>query len=419
MHLALGASLTGKVVSLGTTWLLMPFIAAKIGTQAFGIYSLYLSFVSVLSVVDSGFGITISKTAAELRVTGTPAQLNQLLANSVKYFRRIALLCSLLLAVSGLSMVKTNASPEAYYIISGAAICCIQLSFSPLPRFLVGIGEAYRWNLWLIFGNLSFGLAILSIYIINDVTNVWPLIASQAAAVLIPYLFAWRYVRPRTKQVSAPPSVHFKLNLGAEGAVQLLVIAAGLLQREFPKWNVLRSFSVNDLGKLGLLLILLNGIGGIVGMFTQLLWPQLSAAYAKRDLQWIATSIKLLRMLYGAYVIILAGFTIAWCFPWTYIRISGDFSYSTADKLLFSCFAGLVIWEHIHYIIMLGLGRMTTVLKICLIQASVALIGWVSMPIENDVHRYFAAQIAAYCMGALLLYPFSLTRLLKNLSNET
>jgi O-antigen/teichoic acid export membrane protein len=75
-------NVAGKIVALGTWFLLTPFILHHLGPNAFGIWTLVSAVVSYGSLLDLGIGSAIAKFVAEHRVRGRIEEARNLVATT-------------------------------------------------------------------------------------------------------------------------------------------------------------------------------------------------------------------------------------------------------------------------------------------------------------------------------------------------
>jgi O-antigen/teichoic acid export membrane protein len=88
----------GKLVTLGTWFLLTPFILHRLGANAYGLWSLVSSVVSYGSLLDLGIGPAIAKYVAEYRVRGRMEEARSLVATAFWLYATLGILALVLSA---------------------------------------------------------------------------------------------------------------------------------------------------------------------------------------------------------------------------------------------------------------------------------------------------------------------------------
>lgn len=86
------SNFTGKVVTLGTAFLLTPFILHRLGPEEFGLWALVSSVVSYGSLLDLGIAGAVVKYVAEYQATGSVSRAKSLIATAWTLYSILAII---------------------------------------------------------------------------------------------------------------------------------------------------------------------------------------------------------------------------------------------------------------------------------------------------------------------------------------
>lgn len=97
--LGTGTTLAAKAVTLGTWFLLTPFLLRQLSATHYGIWVLVSSFVAYGSLLNFGMGNALTKYVAEYRSRGEPEQARAVIATSLWLYLGLGLIAILLSVV--------------------------------------------------------------------------------------------------------------------------------------------------------------------------------------------------------------------------------------------------------------------------------------------------------------------------------
>jgi len=411
---AIYTSLVSKVVTMVSSWIVLPLLAIHLGPEYYGIYVLYLSFLSVINLTDSGMGSAIVRYVARQ----TPCEsftLVRILRECIRFYLPIAAL--LTLGVFGALCIlhrDTMFSQAGFYMLLALLIMCAQSMLSPVFRIYLGAGMLSTWNKYGILANTAFLVLASSCLVVGREMGLNLLFLVHALTALSIPIFAIQRLSRGAGHMRASHSgvgTDFKAGLVREAKFQIPILACGIVQREVPKWGVVLSFDSASLGKLGLLLVALGGLGGVVGMFSMAIWPKIAGYIQNGDGESARQGRTTLYFVYAGFVLVLILLV-----AFAYLLSSGGvfsiktYVYSVSSLAAFAAFAALVIWEHIHYCMLMATGALGVVARISIAQALVALVLWAYLPEGDALLRYIYAQIIAYLLCSFIAFPIVLQK---------
>jgi O-antigen/teichoic acid export membrane protein len=413
MH-SIGASFGSKMVTMVTTWLLMPLLAVKLGPEIYGIYILYLSMLTVLNLADSGVGSAIVRLVAKGE-GGYRVNYLKLMLECMRFYAPVAFLliisvftilwsshCEMLLGLWGI------------YVSIALVVVGFQVVLMPIARIYLGAGLIAAWSKLAILTNLLFLLVILiSLNLTSDLSLSVLLIGHALTSLSLP-LFALFRLMSKTRRQKIEVGDHYscadvRSGLLRESASQVPILVCGIMQREFPKWGLLVVFPAAALGRLGLLLSALGAIGGLVGMFANIIWPKISSGIHRGDTAGARESKNFLYMVFLAFSIVLWGSIVFLFWGRDGVFFKG-YGYDIKTIVVFGFFSMVVIWEYIHYCILMALDQLKLVAGVSVCQAISALLMWWFLPINDELIRYFTAQIIAYGCCSALVFPITVNK---------
>ena len=413
---ALGASFVSKIVTMVTSWLFMPLLAVKLGPEMYGIYALYLSMLTVLNLADSGVGSAIVRRVARGE-GGYRVKYLQLMLVCMRFYAPAAvLLIIFVFTVLWSSHREMLLGAWGVYVSIALVLVGVQVILMPIARIYLGAGLIAAWSKLAIITNLLFLVVILAaLNLTSDISLSILLIGHALTSLSLPLFGVWRLrMKTRQKEIEAVENFTFsdvRSGLIRESGSQVPILICGIMQREFPKWGLLVVFPAAALGRLGLLLAALGAIGGLVGMFANIIWPKISSGIHCGDISGARESKSFLYLMYLVFSIVLwAGVVAVFLFLGKGGFVFKDYYYDIKTVVVFGVFSMFVIWEHIHYCILMALDRLKLVAGVSVCQAVSALLMWCFLPINDEIIRYLTAQIIAYACCSAIVFPVTVNK---------
>jgi len=363
-----------------------------------------------MSLTDSGVGSAIVRRVAKTDA-GHRNEFRGLLLACVRFYVPLAFI--LIVAVFSIlwgARRDVLLGAGGGFVLLALIIVGLQVILMPVARIYLGAGLIAVWNKLAIISNGLFLIVILMALKLSLGLALPILLLGHAVTSLVLPLFGiWKLRgsicgeldRARDEAIN----LDVRRELWREAGSQVPILVSGVIQREFPKWGLVVLFPAVALGRLGLLLTALGAVGGLVGMFTNIIWPQICGAIHRGDGAGARQSRNFLYFIFVGFLIVLwgGGGVLMWCGGGG-LSVKG-FSYNAFTLVLFGVFSTLVIWEHVHYSILMGIDRLKLVARVSAIQALVAVFFWWILPGDDEVVRYFSAQIFAYILCSAVTFP--------------
>ncbi len=196
------------VVSVLVSFLLTPYIAATVGQYRFGLWSVIISSISVLGILELGLGPAVIKIASEAVARDDLDDLHRTLASACVLTAALALLVFALPAGLLLVADQFRDAPLTREVRLAALLVAANMALSVLEGPLASLLYAFSRLKQLAAARLA-GLAIFAVVTVLSLRAGWGLIglgaawvASQLARTLCDLAFAHRliglrFLRPR------------------------------------------------------------------------------------------------------------------------------------------------------------------------------------------------------------------------------
>ena len=184
---------------------------------------------------------------------------------------------------------------------------------------------------------------------------------------------------------------------------------APILQREGTKWMLGQLEGPAVVGRYTILIQLGFFLYGFVFMLSRPLWPAVADAVARGHLDWVRSARRrMLRFFFPLATATVLGFTL--CGPWLadhWLRKHVDLQRS--DFALFSLSFVLMVWSHLHYVILAGSGVMRRPAVVLALETMAVLaLAWLGMR-----HYGLSGALAGTSAGVLLFSAWWLPLLLR------
>src|SRR5260370_19542470 len=117
------------LVSIAAVAVLTPYIIARIGRDDFGLWSLVISALGFLSLIDLGFGTGVVKFVAECKASGNVERRNRILSTLSAVYLAIALVSGVCIVALSIFFYRIFAIPPAQGQKATAVLWILALLF--------------------------------------------------------------------------------------------------------------------------------------------------------------------------------------------------------------------------------------------------------------------------------------------------
>ncbi len=404
---SIATSFFSKGVSLVLQGVAIPLAIRALGPEQYGVYAVLTGALAWTTFAGVGVGPGLTLQLASQ--AGDRRQERRLVTTA----GALMLLCSLgaLTAIAMLVWlvgIRTIFGPEvaAYSselqqgLILMSFLLALNLVLSIIDAVQAGYQNQYITNLWTIAGNL------LTIILLLSVAFWWPTVSTMIVAIYgsitiarIANGISLFLQRPYLFPSFAAIDRHvIRLVVGSGLAFLLGQLASYTVQGYGAFWTG-RIVGPQAAAIFAVMAQLMLLGGSFVTMFTAPLWPALAHARAQNDVPWIRTIRRRATIGLVGYGAVL-GFSIAaFGDPMISHWISPLVAPPFAFQVLSGLFAILVVWDHLNYTFLLGLGRVWPAALALSAGAAVVLVtSFILVPIWG-----VTGMAAAQCAGSLAI----------------
>lgn len=426
---AMSLAVLSSVVSKGGNALLMlisvPLAFRLLGEERFGVYGVVQTLMWFITMSDLGMGPGIMRRIAGAVAKGSRADETKIV--SCGFFITLgfvivaaAFFASLMLSVpvttlfgQGFASVEAELTRNIWVAIG---MFLIMLLISMLERSREGYQEIYVSNA---IGGVANVVAAAVLYFgIGQHPSVMFLILSVYGAQLVtgvvnsglmmrkrPWLF------PRWAQVERRLCGQM---MGEGFALFVAGTLSPVLQREGTKWLLGQDEGPAAVGRYTILIQLGFFLYGFVLTVSRPLWPAIADAAARKDFDWIRMArARMVRVFLSLATLTAIAFTV--CGPWLADHwLHKHVELKRLDFTFFSISFILMVWSHLHYVILAGMGQLRRPAMVLALE-TVATLGLAWLGIS---HYGLSGALAGMAAGNLLfsawLLPFILAKDLKS-----
>lgn len=390
LRLAVVTSLISKVGTIVLRLVSIPIAVHLLGMEMFGVYTAITMAVGMIDMLHIGIGPALTKALAKAVARGDRETERTVFGTSIL----LSLGLTLAAATAALLLLFNVPIPDLFgekfapvsgtmfsAALLGLVIIQIEMMCIPFEMGRDGYQETRFTNAWGAAGNV-FGALLLLGGIWFFPTIEFLLIAVNGSIALAklgntihllvqrPYLFPRFSLFRKTLVPSlARDGIRFSITYILAAAVEYNLMAFLIGRHVGPEavgvWNVMITVHFS--------------LTGLVGMITKPYWPALMDAFERQDHPWIVRSSNQLR-LGGVGFSLFAGAGLIALGPWVLPLWAGDEFYTAVgetfrmDRLALLAFAAYFIvhiWRHINQTLALGIGWISPVARVVLVEAIV------------------------------------------------
>lgn len=285
-----GYNVAAQVWLLAFAVVTTPIIVHALGLEAFGVYSLVLSLIGYLALLDLGFGVATVKFLSELHGRGDATAVQRVVSNSLAVYLAFGLLCGGVIAalspfagLLGLSPALTEVVRASLYVVAvGFVVTMVLSALTAVPNALERMDLTNRRAI--AFGTLSS---------LGTVAVLWlgyGLVEVLALTVVVTALSALSFYRVARRLL---PSVSFRPRcdrstlrlLGRFGALKFANQAATQAVYHLDKFLVAGLVSVAAVAYYAVPVLIAQRLAALVGNVSSAFLPAASSLWGAGDVQ--------------------------------------------------------------------------------------------------------------------------------------
>lgn len=426
---AMGLAVVSSLCSKGGNALLMlvsiPLAFSVLGEERFGVFGLVQTLMWFITMSDLGMGPGITRRIAGAVARGDREE--ETAAVSCGFFITMGfatvaagLFATLMLTVPVTTLFGAGFAPVADELTRNLWLAGMMflgmLMVDMLGRSREGYQEIHIGN--------AFGTAqnVVAAFLLFFGVHRWPTVtflllsiygvgAVAMVANVTTLLWNRPWLLPRWSKLNpalARQMVGEGLALFVAGSV------APILQREGTKWLLGQMEGPAAVGRFTILIQLGFFLYGFVFMLSRPLWPAVADAVERGDFDWVrAARRRMLRYFLPLALLTLLGFTVFG--PWLADHwLKRSVQLQRPDFALFSLSFVLMVWSHLHYVMLAGSGNIRRPAMILACE-TVAVLGlaWLGIRLFG-----LSGALAGMVLGTVLFSVWWLPRLLEQFLNS-
>lgn len=367
LKLSVITSIFSKGVSIILQLVLIPLAISALGTARFGVYVTITATLGWINMAGIGIGpgLTLQTTVA----AASDDRIQEQRLFSTAFFLIVVvtiITLSILFIMVSFIGIPTLFGPRLIEFELEIRQGLVVLGLLLGANLLLSVAEATQLghqnqhvnNSWLILGNV---LTIGSLYffVLKNPSIVAMILAVYGSITFAKILNGVSLIRKRPylfPQFRLVSLSTVKLLLGV-GLAFLVGQFATLLYQQFSVFLVGRQLGPQDAATFAVMMQIITLVGSFVVMVTVPLWPAITDGVARNDIEWVNQSYRKTLKILMPYaftvgtVIVVGGKRII------HLWIGPEIVPSTTLLLLFGLLFILIVWDNVHYMVLIGLGQ--------------------------------------------------------------
>jgi len=382
IKLAVGTSLTSKILTMVLQLVAAPVAINALGVERYGVFVTLTAILAWMSIVNTGLMPGLTRGIAISDASDDRASQERYLSTAFFFISGIivVLLVLLVLVVWGIPVERLFGEHYAGYtaeirrgLLWLGLILILRLMLSLVEAARQGYQEQYITNVSMA------GSTALSIVLLFVVAYYWPTIVGMTVAIYGPIVLAQLlngiHLVGFSRPFLVPRFSHFDSVLNriiiATGLAFLIVQVSVFVVQELILLLVGWELGPESAATVSVMLRMLLLSSGVVTMVTVPLWPAITDAVARSDIDWVRSTYKKLT-LFSIFYSVVIGVVIA-IFGNTIVRfwIGPEVSPSGPLQGLIGLYFVIVIWSHVNLMTLVGLGWLWSPAVVMLIESVV------------------------------------------------
>jgi O-antigen/teichoic acid export membrane protein len=420
MKLAVVTSIISKVMTVIVQVIATPVAINALGVEQYGVFVTLTAVLAWMSIANAGLVPGLTRGIAISVASDDRASQERYLSSAFFLISGIAsvLLALLVIVLWGLPVESLFGNRYADYtgeirrgLLWLGLIFILRLTLSVVEAARQGYQEQYINNLSMVGGNA------LSMVLLFTVAYYWPTIVGMTVAIygtiVLAQLLNGVHLVGFSRSFLVPRFRHFDFVsskiLLSTGSAFFIVQMSSFVGQELIVLLVGRDLGPESAGTVAVMLRLLILCGGVVAMVTLPLWPAITDAVARGNIDWVRSTYKKLT-LFSVFYSVSIGVMIA-IFGNTIVHlwIGPEVSPSGLLQSLIGLYFVLAIWSHVNFMTLVGLGWLWPPAVVLLIEslAMIAMALWFMDFLDS------AGAAAALCLSNICFSGWMLPIMVK------
>lgn len=354
-----------KVIGMLLSLVSAPLVLNCLGEMKYGIFTSTLSIISWVYYFDLGIGNGLRNRLTEKLATDDIESAKKNI--SIAYVM-IAIISIIIFLVSMILIqifdfseffnVKLVDENIDYVLFISILIACVNFVISLINNTLYALQEASKVSLFSILAQLFYIIGLV-IYIKYSVTLILMVAIAEGVAQLLKNIIATAYVNHKYPELKfRKKDIDFSYSNGiiAFGLQMFALQMAALVLNATDNLVILKLFGGDAVTPYSFCYKYFSMINMIFSALLTPLWSAYTAAYSRKDYDWIKESLKKTALLYG--LIVCGTIVAALIFvPFVKVWIQRDLNYTMSLIVLTAIYFILLMFTHIFSTFLNGIGK--------------------------------------------------------------
>jgi len=405
---AVVTSVSSKVASIAVQLLALPIAINALGAEKYGVFVTLSAALMWLSIANMGLSPGLTRGIAISVANADRTSERRYFSSAFFLIFGVAFLLLTFLAVVWWSVPVETLFGNEYSMYSDEVrggllllglLLTLTLALSVVDAARAGYQEQYANNLSTTLGNT------LSIVLLFVVAYYWPTIAGMIVAIYGMYVLAQLLNGFHLIWLSRPYLVprldHFDFGLCkmlfGTGLAFVLVWISSYINQQLSLFLVGRQLGPDSAASFAVMLRMTDLLGSVVIMFTLPLWPAITDAMARGEISWVRSSYRKLVLLSTCYAIVAGGLIAVAGQPIVRLWIGPEVLPTGLLQGFIGLYFVLVMWTHVHYMTLVGLGRLWAPAIVLLMESVVM----VPLALWFIYSMHSAGVAAALCLSTV------------------
>jgi len=381
IKLAVVTALTSKSITIIVQLVAAPVAINALGAERYGVFVTLTAILAWMGIVHTGLMPGLTRGIANSVASGDRASQERYLSTAFFFISGIVVVLLVLLMIIwweipverlfGANYTDYTAEIRRGLLWLGV-IFILRLILSVVEAARQGYQEQYITN-----ASLA-GSQALSIVLLFVVASYWPTIVGMTVAIYGPIVLAQLLNGIHlglSRPFLVPRFSHFDFLLNriliATGSAFLVIQVSVFVMQELILLLVGRKLGPESTATVAVMLRMLLLSAGVVTMVTVPLWPAITDAVARRNIDWVRSTYKKLTLFSLIYsvaigvVIAIFGNTIV------HLWIGPEVSPSGPLQGLIGLYFVVIIWSHVNLMTLVGIGWLWPPAVVMLIESVV------------------------------------------------
>ncbi len=419
IKLAILTSMLSKVATIAVQIVAIPIAINALGSERFGVFVMITALLSWLNLASAGLFPSLTREISRTKFNNK--RVASLFAVVFYLVGAISITCGLGAAAilylvpvqnlfgDGFELYASEIRLGGYVAIS---IVVLQIISSVAEAARAGFQEQHINNLWGVMGGITSLIALVTtmLYIPSLVAII---LAVHGAAAIAKVANMTQMIGFHRRYLFPHPSSWDRSVvqvLVSSSSAFLLVQIASIASQQASAFIVGYIRGPDEVAVFYIMLQMIVLLGGTVVMFTQPVWPAITDAIQQKDHAWAKQRAKLLLWGLCFYALLIAILIAVFGETIIHFWIGPEITPSSTLLTLTGVYFFVVVWNHVNYMLLIGLGQTWLPATVLLTEAILMLVLCLYLVPKYGAEGGMLALVAAGIVITAWIAPINVKR---------